>query len=68
MPYALCPMPYALCPMPYALCPMPYARRNMLRSKGYTYLLNNKKGNRRYIFPPISPFEKDGRPDCEPGN
>ena|GEM_PF-5297901 len=69
MPYALCPMPYALCPMPYALCPMPYARRvPHVTEKGYTYLLNNKKGNRRYIFSPISPFEKNRRPDCEPDN
>jgi hypothetical protein len=71
-------MPYALCPMlteAYAhggLCPRrprPYARRvPHVTEKGYTYLLNNKKGNRRYIFPPISPFEKNRRPDCEPDN
>ncbi len=60
----VCPMPYALCPMPYALCPM-HVGYLMLLIKA---ILNNKKGNRKYIFSPISPFLKDGRPDCEPGN
>jgi hypothetical protein len=54
--------------MPYALCPMPVSTSEHVTEKGYTYLLNNKKGNRKYIFSPISPFLKDGPPDCEPGN
>src|SRR4028118_351796 len=38
-----------VCPMPYALCPM-HVGYLMLLIKA---ILNNKKGNRKYIFSPI---------------